>query len=118
MSRNWNEAEHPRNERGEFTFKNGGSVSSTGQSDEEKMKNRAELLYPATEEKAMTNPQKVYKNSIKQNCEDILFSTMNYKEKASFTGGAANMPVDIENPLLASENDRTKKRILCEKSTK
>ena len=101
MTNNWDESKHPRDDEGKFTFKNGGSVSGGGQSDEEKMKNRAELLYPSMEEKAMTNPQ----NSITQNREDILFPTMNHKEKTSFTGGAANMPVDIENSLLASEKD-------------
>ena len=62
MTGNWDASKHPRDDEGKFTFKNGGSVSNGQQSDEEKLKNRAELLYSSTHNKS--SELNYYKNSL------------------------------------------------------
>ena len=42
----WNEADHPRDEDGKFTYKNSGE-----QSKEDKMKNRADILFNSKDNK-------------------------------------------------------------------
>ncbi|MBQ3640359.1 hypothetical protein II906_00260 [bacterium] len=101
MTGNWDASKHPRNEKGEFTFKNGGSVSNGHQSDEEKLQNRAELLYSSMDEKTTTNPQR---NNIKQNREDILASTIQQKERTSFAR-EKNIQEPLKNSLINNRNN-------------
>ncbi len=72
----WDESEHPRDDEGKFTYKNGGSDSV--KSDEEKMQRRADLLYPSMKDK---EPKTDYSTVGLENYK---------KEKDSVTGGAAN----------------------------
>ncbi len=50
---NWNEADHPRDDEGKFTFKGGSSSfsSSIRETNEEKMQRRADTLYPTMQDK-------------------------------------------------------------------
>ncbi len=61
---NWNEGDHPRDAEGKFTYKEGSSSysSSKKESNEEKMKRRAEILFPNTREKRTINSNFDYKN--------------------------------------------------------
>ncbi len=45
----WNEAEHPRDDEGKFTYKNGGETQ--GESYEDKMQRRADILFPTMKDK-------------------------------------------------------------------
>ena len=50
----WNEAEHPRDDNGKFTYKNAGSIKSSTDSInniDDKMQKRANILFNNTEDK-------------------------------------------------------------------
>ena len=71
---NWNEADHPRDDEGKFTYKNGGQ-----QSNENKMQNRANILYDSMNEKDNKNKvllgeisKDVYQKHNKSNFSDFL----------------------------------------------
>ncbi len=83
----WDESEHPRDDEGKFTYKNGGS---SGKSEEEKMQRRADLLYPSMKDK---EPKTDYST----------IGLGNYKkEKGYVTGGAAN--IDNSNTVKTIDN--------------
>lgn len=90
---NWNEAEHPRDEDGKFTYKNGGG---SGRSHNEKMQNRADILYQTMKDKYQkANYDKIgIENSINNNQsrEDIFYPSMkNISEEQTYTGTTANL---------------------------
>ncbi|MBQ3642790.1 lysozyme [bacterium] len=68
-----------RDDEGKFTFKNGGSVSSGHQSDEEKLKNRADILFTTMKNQKPyknlneTNPIKRFENSLLENFNQKLY---------------------------------------------
>ena len=79
MVNNWNEADHPRDEEGKFTYKNGGVSRSSGSNIQE----RADILYPTMKDK---KPKINYDNIGLSNYynknlsrEDILYPTMKSK---------------------------------------
>lgn len=100
----WNEADHPRDNEGKFTYKGGNTSSSKH---EEKMRNRADILYPTMKEKnSKENYNNEYHNNIglgnyqndKLSREDILYPSMkNKKEDGVYTGGSANLENSISN---------------------
>lgn len=56
MTGEWNEAEHPRDEEGKFTYKGNGDVGT--KNSEDRLQNRADVLYPTMkrrEEKKIRN---------------------------------------------------------------
>ena len=81
---NWNEADHPRDDEGKFTYKGGGNSNSSNnslsqKSNEEKMQNRANLLYDSMNEKDNKNKvllgeisKDVYQEPNKSNFSDFL----------------------------------------------
>ena len=86
----WDESEHPRDDEGKFTYKNGGSDSV--KSDEEKMQRRADLLYPSMKDK---EPKTDYST----------VGLENYKKEKDFvTGGAANIQMDNEEYIKNLKN--------------
>ncbi len=76
---NWNEADHPRDNEGKFTFKNGGSVPEKKQSYEEKMQNRADILYPTMNDIKTTNPRREYINMEQKKQPQIYEYNNDYK---------------------------------------
>jgi len=88
----WNEADHPRDEDGKFTYKNGGASTSSISS----VQDRADILYPTmknTEVKADYNFNGLgnYKNE-NLSREDLFYPTMkNKKYEDKFTDGVVNM---------------------------
>ena len=112
----WQESEHPRDDEGKFTFKNGG-VSSGGSNSNSL--SREDILYPTMKDKE-PNYDFFYKglgnygnNDIQR--EDILFPTMkNKRDEGILTGGAASIEENkkeyIENlketnPIKKYENN-------------
>jgi lysozyme len=61
---NWNEADHPRDDEGKFTFKGGSSSfsSSIRETNEEKMQRRADTLNPTMQDNKTNNNQIDYAN--------------------------------------------------------
>ena len=131
----WNEADHPRDDEGKFTFKNGGV--SNKESYEDKMQRRADILYPTMKDKL---PKVNYDNiglglgnfvKEKLSREDILFPSMkdkkeiikeepnieqikiNKKDIGYVTGGAAGIQginkEYIENLKNMAQTDSDKK---------
>ncbi len=92
---NWNESEHPRDEDGKFTYKNGGASTSSGNS----VQDRADILYPTmknTEPKVNYNFKGLdnYKNE-NLSREDLLYPTMkSKKDDRLFTRGAVKIVTD------------------------
>ena len=109
----WQESEHPRDDEGKFTFKNGGA--SSGGSNSNSL-SREDILYPTMKDKE-PNYDFFYKglgnygnNDIQR--EDILFPTMkNKRDEGILTGGAASINPEnlnynnIKN-MAQTENDR------------
>ena len=120
----WREEEHPRDDEGKFTFKNGGV--SNRESYEDKMQRRADILFPTMKDKL---PKINYDNiglglgnfvKEKLSREDILFPSMkdkkeiikeepnierikiNKKDIGYVTGGAAN--IDNSNTVKTVDN--------------
>ena len=108
----WDESEHPRDNDGKFTYKNGGATSDGSK---EKSLSRADILYPTMRDKEQRNNN--IKMSIGNNKdenlsrEDILYTTMkNKKDEGILTGGAASIEGNnkeyIEtNPIKNYENN-------------
>ena len=102
---NWDEREHPRDDEGKFTYKNGG-VSKI-EKDEDIWQRRADILYPNMKDKKTNehftfNGLGDYKNE-NLSREDILYPTMtNKKEKGILTGGAAS--IDAVDNTIFSDN--------------
>lgn len=88
---NWNEADHPRDGEGKFTYKNGGGSGSSSN----KTMNREDILYPNMKnKKSQINNENIglgnYNNE-NLSREDILYPTMKNKQhNGIFTGGAAS----------------------------
>lgn len=78
----WNEADHPRDNEGKFTYKGGGTSTS---SNDEKMQNRADTLYPTMNNKQSKENYndvglgKTYTNK-ELSREDILYPSMKSKK--------------------------------------
>ena len=79
---NWNEADHPRDDEGKFTYKGGGNSNSSNnslsqKSNEEKMQNRANLLYDSMNEQMRStdysSAYKVYEDKRMQKDYDNFF---------------------------------------------
>ncbi len=90
----WNEADHPRDDEGKFTYKGGGTSTS---SNDEKMQHRADTLYPTMNNKQSKENYddvglgKTYTNK-ELSREDILYPSMkSKKDEGELTGGAANL---------------------------
>ncbi len=99
----WNEADHPRDDIGRFTYKGGSSsYSSSGRETyEEKMQRRADTLYPTMQDKKSNDNQIDYSNIGLGNYNGIL------------TGGAAEINNSLNNinynelrNYARNENDR------------
>ncbi len=120
----WREEDHPRDDEGKFTYKNGGI--SNRESYEDKMQRRADILFPTMKDKL---PKVNYDNiglglgnfvKEKLSREDILFPSMkdkkeiikeepnieqikiNKKDIGYVTGGAAN--IDNSNTVKTVDN--------------
>ena len=108
--------EHPRDDKGKFTYKNGG-VSKI-EKDEDIWQRRADILYSNMKDKKKNehftfNGLGDYKNE-NLSREDILYPTMtNQKEKGILTGGAASIEKNnkeyIENLKNIAQTDSDKK---------
>lgn len=118
MTNTWSEADHPRDEEGKFTYKNGGA---SGNSSNNSMR-REDILYPTMKDK---NPKVNYNNvglgnynNEKLSGEDILYPTMsNKKTYGVLTGGAASLHQTnkeyIENLKEIVQTDSDKKFLNC-----
>ncbi len=81
---NWNEADHPRDAEGKFTFKGGGTTSFGN--NENKMQQRADILYPSMQDKKSNDNQIDYSN----------IGLGNY-DNGTLTGGASDINNSLEN---------------------
>ena len=91
---NWKESEHPRDDEGKFTYKNGGSDQAKD-SKENKIQSRADLLYPSTKDKEPKTDYSTIGLGYYENenlfRKDISYSTMQSKKSDGvMTGGATN----------------------------
>jgi len=97
----WNEADHPRDEDGKFTYKNGGASTSSISN----VQDRADILYPTmknTEAKADYNFNGLgnYKNE-NLSREDLFYPTMRSKtNNGKFTGAAASFDNSANNNTI------------------
>ena len=101
---NFNEADHPRDNIGRFTYKDGSSSSTQKESEEQKMQRRADLLYPTMKDKSKDIKDISYyelKNFAKTENDrnffmslDIVFSSEGkYVNNPDDKGGPTNMGV-------------------------
>ncbi len=86
----WEESEHPRDDKGKFTFKNGGALSGGSNSN---FLNREDILYPTMKDKEpnyddIYNGRRIYNNE-NLSREDIL-----KEDNGIFTGAAASIVTD------------------------
>jgi len=101
---NWQESQHPRDDEGKFTYKNGGSSSSSSADKErEKLQNRADILFPNTVDNSYFRNRKetdvfkrydnIQQETLKQNIQEKaieleITKNNNAKNNAKFSDSA------------------------------
>lgn len=100
----WDESEHPRDDDGKFTFKNGGA--SSGGSNSNSL-SREDILYPTMKSKE-PNYNDIFNglgnyNNENLSREDILYPTMkSKKDEGILTGGAASIDA-VDNTVFSDK---------------